>query len=266
MNLSAFAEDEVTRLFEDRRNSDEIDGANNDLENNEIIEIQEEENKLDLATAFLLYQSELKTEKVVIVQRDQRQIWQMLFRQNFDLSKRSLKVRSKRSLKVRFAGEVAEDLGGLIREFLTLCMRRFPDLGFMVFGSRKCLCFTANTEVVLAEKYYKLGKVVVLSILTIGTGPECLHPAIVRSMFQVQQLEVIENIKDAFITQDLEGISKGNYDPLFDANINTIGAYVADLQEAFVFTTVLRKFSAIKQFIDDISSLCKDLTSVGSLK
>ena len=49
-------------------------------------------------------------------------------------------------------------------------------------------------------------------------------------MYQVQQPEVIENIEEAFITHDLEEISRGNYDPLFDANINTIGASVANLQ------------------------------------
>ena len=91
--LSAFGEDEATRFFEDRRNSDDGSKANNDLDNNEIIEIQEKENKLELVTAFLLYQSGLKTEKVVIVQTDQRQFWQILFRQKFDLSKVSLKVR-----------------------------------------------------------------------------------------------------------------------------------------------------------------------------
>ena len=91
--LSAFHEDEVTRSFEDRRNSDEGSQVNHDLDDNEIIEIQKEGNKLDLATAFPLYQSGLKTEKVVIVQRDQRQFWQILIRQKFDLSKVSLKVR-----------------------------------------------------------------------------------------------------------------------------------------------------------------------------
>ena len=148
-----------------------------------------------MATAFLFYRSGLKTEKAVIVQKDQREFWQILFRQKFDLS--------KVSLKVRFAGEAAKDLGGPIREFLTLCMRRFLDLGSMVFGSSKSLCFTAIAEAILADKYYKLGQITVLSILTTGRGPECLHPAIVRAIFQVKQPEVIENIEDAFITHDL---------------------------------------------------------------
>ena len=115
-------------------------------------------------------------------------------------------------------------------------MRRFPDLGFTVFGSSKSLSLTANAEAVLADKYYKLGQITALSILTIGRGPECLHSAVVQAMFQVKQPEVIENIEDAFITHDLEEISRGNYDPLFDANINTIGASVADLQQTFVLT------------------------------
>ena len=100
----------------------------------------------------------------------------------------------------------------------------------MVFDSIKSLCLTANTEAVLPEIYYKLGEV--------------------TAFFKC------ENIEDAFITYDLEEISKGNYDPLFDANINTIGASVANLQQTFVLPKiVLTKFSAIKQFIDGISSL-----------
>ena len=45
----------------------------------------------------------------------------------------------------------------------------------------------------------------------------------------MQQPEVIENVEEAFITHELEEIWRGNYDPLFDANINTIGASVANL-------------------------------------
>ena len=165
-------------------------------------------------------------------------------------------------MKIRFVGERPEDLGGPIRESLTLCMRTFQDLGFMVFNSIKSLCLTANTEAVLREIYYKLGEITALSILIIDRELECLQPAIVRFIFQVQKPEVIENIEDAFITYDLQEISKGNYDPLCDANIITIGASVADLQQTFVLPKiVLTKFSAIKQFVDGISSLCNNLTS-----
>ena len=142
--LSAFGENEV---FEDRRNSDDGSDANNDLDNNRNIEINEVENKIDLATAFLLYQRRLKTDKAVIVQRDQRRLWQILFRRKFDLSQVQ-----KYLWKWGFPGEAAEDLGGPIGEFLTLCMRRFPDLGFTVFGSSKSFWLTANAKGVLAEK------------------------------------------------------------------------------------------------------------------
>ena len=39
-------------IFEDWRNSDEGSEANNDLNNNEIMEIQEEENKLNWSLRF----------------------------------------------------------------------------------------------------------------------------------------------------------------------------------------------------------------------
>ena len=63
-------------------------------------------------------------------------------------------------------------LFGPIREFLTLCMRKFLDLGSMVFGNSKSLCFTENAEAVLADKYYKLVQITALSILTTGRVPE----------------------------------------------------------------------------------------------
>ena len=85
-----------------------------------------------------------------------------------------------------------------------------------------------------------MGEVTALSILTNGREPECLHPAIVRLP------EVIENIKDAFITYDLEENSKGKCAPLCDANISTIGASVPDLPQTIVLPKiVLTKFSAI---------------------
>ena len=104
-------------------------------------------------------------------------ICQILFRQKFHLP--------KVSLKIRLISERPEDLGGLIRESLILCMRTFQDLGLMVFDSIKSLCLTANTEAVLPEIYYKLGEVTALSILIIGRELECLQPAIVRFIFQV---------------------------------------------------------------------------------
>ena len=51
-NKSAFGEDKAMRIFEDWKNSDEGSEANNDLNNNEIIEIQEEENKLNWPLHF----------------------------------------------------------------------------------------------------------------------------------------------------------------------------------------------------------------------
>ena len=70
------------RIFEDWRNSDEGSEANNNLNNNEIIEIQEEENKLNWPLIFTLPEW-IKTEQVVIVQRDQRQFAKYYFARSF---------------------------------------------------------------------------------------------------------------------------------------------------------------------------------------
>ena len=143
----AFGEDEAKIFFEDWKSSDEGSKANNDLDNNEIIEIQKEESKLELPTAFLIYQSRLKTENVVFVQRDQRHFGKYYFA-------RSLSVKSV--FEKVFCRRDTRSLRGPSREFLTLCMWKFPDLGFIVFGSIKSLYLTRNAETVLAQIYCKL--------------------------------------------------------------------------------------------------------------
>ena len=52
------------RIFEDWRNSDEGSEANNDLNNNEITEIQEEENKLNCPLRFYFTRVDLKQRKL----------------------------------------------------------------------------------------------------------------------------------------------------------------------------------------------------------
>ena len=78
-----------------------------------IIEIQKEESKLKLPTAFLIYQSRLKTENVVFVQRDQRHFGKYYFA-------RSLSVKSV--FEKVFCRRDTRSLRGPSREFLTLCM------------------------------------------------------------------------------------------------------------------------------------------------
>ena len=63
----------------------------------------------------------------MIVQRDVERFWSRIFQQNFNFK--------TDNIKVRFAGEAGADLGGPLREFLTLCMRDFNLIPGLFIGS-----------------------------------------------------------------------------------------------------------------------------------
>ena len=59
---------------------------------------------------------------------------------------------------VRFAGETGADVGGPLREFLVLCMRKLPLLGHLVSGEPTSLAFQLSSEGILQKQFYKLGQ------------------------------------------------------------------------------------------------------------
>jgi len=140
-----------------------------------------------LDTGYDEYVNRPKSPKVILIQRDGRYFWPLLFRQKFDLS--------HQEVQVRFAGESAEDAGGPLREFLTLCMQRIMRTG-LFSGNERVVCFEMSTEALLEKRYCKLGQIVALSILYNGRGPECFHPAIVRSLYGIDQPDKIEPYPD----------------------------------------------------------------------
>ena len=209
----------------------------------------EQRNGIDLCEALSQYNATPKPEKTVIVQRDNRRFWSILFRQKFNLT--------RDTIVIRFAGEAAADVGGPMREFLTLAMKRFPELGSMIFGGSTKICFSSDTESILLEKYRTLGQLTGISILTLGRGPECLHPAIVRAIYKVEQLTEIEPVEDASICHSLTEISKGKYDSLYDLNISSFGKTESELKRMFLLANIVHtKFSAIEQFSAGMGSIC----------
>ena len=64
--------------------------------------------------------------KYVIVQRDIDRFGNVLMRQRLDLV--------DHDISVRFAEEAGADMGGPLREFFTLTMKRFPDIPTLILG------------------------------------------------------------------------------------------------------------------------------------
>ena len=122
---------------------------------------------------------------------------------------------------VHFAGEAGADVGGPLREVLVLCMRKLPFLGQLVLGEPTSLAFQLSREVILQKQFYKLGQLSAYSILLLGRGPECFHPAIVRALFRREQPLLFKEIEDGFIKNNLNEICIGNFDRLMDLNISS---------------------------------------------
>ena len=191
----------------------------------------------------------------MLVQRDSRLFWDILFRQNFDLS--------AQEIRVRFAGEAAADVGGPFREFLTLSMQRFGELSYLLIGEPGNFAFKQNPEALLQKKLFKLGQITALSILFHGRGPECLHPSIVRALFNIGQPDVIEHINDAETETNLTKLEEGNIDCLLDLNINPGLKDLKELKRIYFIASIIHNnFSSIEKFSQGIRSVSKYLGQI----
>ncbi|XP_057306870.1 uncharacterized protein LOC130645038 isoform X4 [Hydractinia symbiolongicarpus] len=243
---NTFGNDEVERFFE--RSGGDIDEPEVDINYIPATSHSEfMENALSKFTAID------KKKKIIIIQRDKSKFWSVLFRQKLNLT--------THAPCVRFAGEAGADAGGPLREFLTLSMKNIPLLSTMVFGEEKCLCFDANTESLIDNKYFFLGQLSALSILQNGRGPECFHPAVVRSIYGLNQPATIENVGDYEIKKTLENIQNGDYDSLLEKGISVINRSETELRRLFLSNRIVHQnYSSIHQYISGIKSICPAFT------
>ena len=239
---NAFGRDETERFFRDNPQVVEegIDSTVNLIGESQIL--------LDLNNAFLEYKRTNKKLKHVIFQRDPSLFWAILLRQNFDLT--------QHDIVVRFAGEAGADVGGPLREFLVLCMRKLPWLGQLKFGESTSLTFQLSSKCILQKQFYKLGQLSACSILLLGRGPERFHPAVLRVLFRPEQPLLLEEIEDGFIKNNLNETRIGNFDCLMDLNINFYGKTQEELLSLYLLSSMVHtKYHAINHFADRVRSV-----------
>ena len=83
---------------------------------------------------------------------------------------------------VRFAGEAGADMGGPLREFFTLTMKRFPDIPALILGKAGNLFLKMMPESFRKGDYYLLGLLVGMTIIKIGIGPECFSASFLKAL------------------------------------------------------------------------------------
>ena len=101
--------------------------------------------------------------KYVIFQRDVDHFWNVLMRQQFDLV--------DNDISVRFAGEAGADIGGPLRKFFTLTMKRFLDIPALILGKAGNVFLKMMPESFRKGDYYLLGELVGMAIIKIDRGP-----------------------------------------------------------------------------------------------
>eukprot|EP00111_Clytia_hemisphaerica_P000303 TCONS_00000779-protein len=248
--VSLFGQDEMDRFFENLREKPQ----------NVTKKTEEEQPPIaaDISTAYDEFVHREKEPKNILVQRDKDFFWQILFSQEFNLS--------CEEPRVRFAGESGADEGGVYREFLTLAMKNLS-LSNLFIGEETCLGITCKTEAILDGWYHIIGQLIGASILINGRGPECFHDSLVRALFDIEQPLLIEPIDDASIKNQISHINQGNYDTLYDYEINPSGKEKEELIRLYMIAVlVVSKSSAIEQLKGGICSISKNLLLKSNLQ
>ena len=240
-----FGDDEILRFFSDE--ADKFDDT--------VCHVTEDSSSDDfLFEAWEAYKGSRfeKSKKTVIVQRAIDRFWTIFLKQKFDFV--------LHDVSVRFAGESAADCGGPFREFLTLATSRLADAGNMFFGDKSRIGFTAFPEHVIKKHYFTMGQLCGVSILHLGRGPECFHPAIARAIYDIKQPVEIEPFDDAMLEATLSEIENGNLVSLLEYNIVPAGRDKVDLKHLFVVSFLINnKFVAIDQFKKGMGSVSPSL-------
>ena len=132
-------------------------------------------------------------------------------------------------------------------------MKLLPEISCIFFGEKKSICFTNDPSSVIGNHYFVVGQLVGLSVLKINRGPKCIHPAVVRTMFDIEQPLELETVEDEMLNSIIDSVEKGNFDALLDANINPFGKSLKELTQLYYLSHVI--LSAIKQFKSGIASI-----------
>ena len=187
--------------------------------------------------------------KHIIIQRDPDRFWHLLLKQTFDLS--------QENILVRFAGEAAADLGGPLREFLTLAMATFSRIPGIIFGDSNSIGLKLIPEYLIKNQYFKLGQIIGLSILTIGRGPECFNLMLVKSIFNVHFGDVLPAFTDGFLSEKIEKIQNGDKNELYEYEILPSENTERDIRVFILAYVILKNSSAIEQLTRGLGSIHK---------
>ena len=131
-------------------------------------------------------------------------------------------------------------------------MMYFSQAPSMIFGSPLGCLFTADPSSCINKRYFLLGKLCAVSILSINRGPECLHPALVD-----RDIGNTISFDDENYSHKAREIDSGKFDALFDAGINPADANAKDMYS--LHFSILSSCAAIIDFTRGVNRVCPDI-------
>ena len=189
---------------------------------------------------------------LILCHRDTVKFWDLVFRQNIDLS--------TNEIKVIWAGEAGADCGGLYREFLLFAMENFVNLSTHLFGASRYAFFSSFPAHISAKRYILLGQICARSILHIGRGPSCLHPLLVKAIFE-HSLDVPIHLNqfEGELLYKIKQLESGDNTSLIDANVVPTNGAAKNIELFVNAFGIITKYAAIEQFRKGIFSICPKL-------
>ena len=188
----------------------------------------------------------------ILCHRDTVKFWDLVFRQNIDLS--------TNEIKVIWAGEAGADGGGLYREFLLFAVENFVNLSTQLFGASRYAFFSSFPAHISAKRYIPLGQICARSILHIGRGPSCLNPILVKAIFE-HSLDVPIHLNqfEGDLLYEIKQLESGDNTSLIDANEVPTNDAAKNIELFVNAFCIITKYAAIEQFRKGIFSVCPKL-------
>ena len=117
------------------------------------------------------------------------------------------------TLKVIFLGEPAIDVGGPLREYLTLLMRDIVSNNSLFNGADDCRGPVHSMRSIESKVFCYIGQMIAVSILHGGPGPGCLSHAVVDYLtFGLSKINAtIDDVPDANVQEHMKRVSLVNY-------------------------------------------------------
>ena len=183
--------------------------------------------------------------KYIIIQRDPDRFWHLFLKQTFDISQENVLVR----FEGEAAADLAADLGGPLREFLTLAMATFSQIPGIIFGDSNSINLKLIPEYLIKNQYFKY--------LTIGRAPECFNLMLVKSIFTVHFEDVLPVFTDGFLSKKIEKIQSGDKNELYEYEILPSENIESDIRVFTLTYVILRNSSATEQLTRGLGSIHK---------